>query len=284
MATCDHVTQGGGRCANPIGPTTLKCAAGHHVGRVTLEPQTAPTLPDGYRIAHNGRSGSARRWFVLGPSPAQLGEDADDHEKPQISFTYTSRAALRAAIERGDAWRPGRGPGLALDDVSFEEVMASASAYSTNEQLVIDAAVAIAHEAHRGQTDRQGKPYVGHVLAVASRLADQGMPAEVVAAGALHDVLEDTELTAADLRGMDVGERTVKIVEALTHPDGEPYQDYIDRICGMTDDVVRVKLADMEHNFGRIATVVDGPTRLRLERKYGAALPKLWRRLGLAPS
>jgi hypothetical protein len=72
-----------------------------------------------------------------------------------------------------------------------------------------------------------------------------------------------------------VGERTIEIVEALTHPDGEPYVDYIDRICVGDDWVVCVKLADVEHNWSRLSLLRDEPVRARLAKKYASALSRL---------
>lgn len=66
-------------------------------------------LPPDHRIAHNGREGSQRRWYVHGPSPAQQGIDPDDHEQPVVSHQYFNRAALHSAIQEG-TWHVGDSP------------------------------------------------------------------------------------------------------------------------------------------------------------------------------
>lgn len=167
--------------------------------------------------------------------------------------------------------------------LSAEEILLGIpwDGYSTEERAEIERAIEIAREAHRGQVDKEGEPYELHVLSVAVSLAKQLVPPAVVAAGALHDALEDTELTAGKLRACGVTERTIEIVEALTHPDGEPYADYIERICAQDDWVVRVKLADVEHNWSRLSLLRDEPVRARLAKKYARTLPRLRTRLGM---
>lgn len=79
----------------------------------------------------------------------------------------------------------------------------------------------IAERAHRGQPRRQGTPYIDHPLEVALLLRDQlGVtdPA-ILAAGLLHDAVEDSELTVGDL--MDFPERTRQLVALLTDPASE---------------------------------------------------------------
>ncbi len=77
----------------------------------------------------------------------------------------------------------------------------------------------VAEEAHREQKRLSGEPYINHCIAAASILADLKVPPEVVAAGLLHDTVEDTAITLADIR-REFGD-TVKIlvdgVTKLTH-------------------------------------------------------------------
>lgn len=77
----------------------------------------------------------------------------------------------------------------------------------------------VAEEAHRDQKRLSGEPYINHCIAVASILAELKVPPEVVAAGLLHDTVEDTAITLADIR-REFGD-TVKIlvdgVTKLTH-------------------------------------------------------------------
>lgn len=102
----------------------------------------------------------------------------------------------------------------------------------------------IAREAHAGQLDKGGQPYIGHPEAVAEML-DGDVPR---AAAWLHDVVEDTDWTLDDLRERGVSEEIVRVVDALTRRKGEEtYAEYIERVA--TDDLARqVKVADLRHN------------------------------------
>lgn len=91
----------------------------------------------------------------------------------------------------------------------------------------IDKAVEMAKEAHEGQTRKgSGEPYVAHSLRTALLLlevAEQKHNAAVVCAGLLHDVEEDTKMTANDVED-DLSPQVGDLVRALTHPplkDGE---------------------------------------------------------------
>ncbi|MBE0681050.1 MAG: bifunctional (p)ppGpp synthetase/guanosine-3',5'-bis(diphosphate) 3'-pyrophosphohydrolase [Anaerolineales bacterium] len=91
--------------------------------------------------------------------------------------------------------------------------------YSVTDRELVQRAYYVAEEAHREQKRHSGEPYISHCVAVASILSDLKVPAEVVAAGLLHDTVEDTSITLADIR-REFGD-TVKIlvdgVTKLTH-------------------------------------------------------------------
>ena len=67
------------------------------------------------------------------------------------------------------------------------------------ERTLIQHAYEVAERAHGEQTRASGEPYVNHCVAVAKILSDMNLPAPVIAAGLLHDTVEDTALTLADL-------------------------------------------------------------------------------------
>ncbi len=73
----------------------------------------------------------------------------------------------------------------------------------------------VAEEAHREQKRHSGEPYINHCIAVASILADMKVPPEVVAAGLLHDTVEDTSVTLADIR-RDFGDTVKILVDGVT--------------------------------------------------------------------
>ena len=87
--------------------------------------------------------------------------------------------------------------------------------YTLAERELIQRAYRVAEEAHREQKRHSGEPYINHCLAVASILADLRVPADVVAAGLLHDTVEDTTLTLNDIR-RDFGNTVAVLVDGVT--------------------------------------------------------------------
>ena len=103
-------------------------------------------------------------------------------------------------------------------------------------------AEAFAREAHRGQTDKAGEDYSGHLERVAARVEGDG--ARAVAW--LHDVLEDTTATSATLAQAGFADDVIRDVEQLTREPHERYAGYIERLRKTgTERARRVKLADL---------------------------------------
>ncbi|KAA6211833.1 HD domain-containing protein [Streptomyces filamentosus] len=133
---------------------------------------------------------------------------------------------------------------------------------------------ALADRAHAGQTDKIGVPYVEHVRAVAAGLVPFGP--ELVMAGLLHDVVEDTEWTADGLRAAGVPERVVRAVEAVTNGPGRSYEEKI-RDIARNPDATLVKIADNAHNSrADRAAALPPDRRARLAAKYRTARRVLW--------
>ncbi|MFG3136106.1 HD domain-containing protein [Streptomyces sp. NPDC048211] len=133
---------------------------------------------------------------------------------------------------------------------------------------------ALAAEAHAGQVDKIGVPYIEHVRAVAAGLAPFGD--ELVMAGLLHDIIEDTDWTADRLREEGLSNRVVSAVEAVTNQKGVPYEEKIRRIVASSDATL-VKISDNAHNShpDRAAQLPE-EKRARLAAKYRAARDVLW--------
>jgi (p)ppGpp synthase/HD superfamily hydrolase len=113
-----------------------------------------------------------------------------------------------------------------------------------NEQEMLEKAVGIAVEAHRGQRDRYGAPYISHPIRVMQRLKT---PAEQTV-GILHDVVEDTRWTFEDLRREGFPNQVLHALECVTKRDAEAYEDFVKRSA--SDHLARrVKLADLEDNM-----------------------------------
>ncbi|MFJ1647993.1 phosphohydrolase [Streptomyces sp. NPDC088258] len=133
---------------------------------------------------------------------------------------------------------------------------------------------AFAFAAHAGQSDKIGVPYIEHVRAVAAGLAPFGD--ELVMAGLLHDIIEDTDWTAAQLLALGIPLRVVGAVKDVTNQPGVPYEEKIHRII-RSSDATLVKIADNAHNShpDRAAQLPE-KKRARLAAKYRAARDVLW--------
>ena len=83
----------------------------------------------------------------------------------------------------------------------------------------LESAIRVAVEAHAGQRDKQGQPYILHPLRVMLAFDDDLLHAAAV----LHDVLEDTPVTAAELRERGLSEAVIEIVETLTKRTTDTY-------------------------------------------------------------
>ncbi|KAA2266105.1 HD domain-containing protein [Solihabitans fulvus] len=132
-------------------------------------------------------------------------------------------------------------------------------------------AVDIARRAHDGQVDKAGAPYIGHPLRVMQRVSGE----HARMAAVLHDVIEDTEVTAADLLAAGAPAEVVATVVALSKAPGEPMPDYLARVAADPVAVV-VKRADIADNSSppRIDRL-DPATQVRLRAKYQTALSLL---------
>lgn len=110
-------------------------------------------------------------------------------------------------------------------------------------------AIAFAAEKHRGQTDKQGDPYILHPMRVMFTLREEGYPLYVQMAGVLHDVVEDTDATLEEIDNR-FGPSTSIIVDRVTRRAVETYREYIDRLLVSKDeDAKAVKLADLKDNL-----------------------------------
>ena len=130
----------------------------------------------------------------------------------------------------------------------------------------IEKALQIAAKSHEEQKDKEGLPYILHPLRV--MMSVEGEQAQIVAV--LHDVIEDTTVTADDLRQARFSEQVVAAVLCVTHRKDETYADYVVR-CKSNEVARRVKLADLEDN-SRLDRTILRPQRFEADvarlRKY----------------
>lgn len=140
-----------------------------------------------------------------------------------------------------------------------------------NSAFTVRDAVALARRAHEGQLDKSGRPYIAHPLRVMD--AVDGEWARMAAV--LHDVIEDTAVTADELRRAGCPEAVVAAVVALTKLPDEPLATSMARAAA--DPIARaVKRADIADNCSedRLA-LLDEATRTRLRAKYARSLELL---------
>ena len=114
-----------------------------------------------------------------------------------------------------------------------------------NKNDLLNLAIVVATNAHRGQKDKQRQPYILHPLRVMTNPRLVTDDERIIAV--LHDVLEDTETSEQDL--IDIfGTDIVSKVKILSRTDDEDYKSYINRLC-IDDTIMKVKLSDIEDNL-----------------------------------
>ena len=137
-----------------------------------------------------------------------------------------------------------------------------------------DTIIFIRH-AHADQVDTDGTAYWKHPVAVMNRLLED-CDHEVKLAALLHDVLEDTAHTRADLQVLGYSKRTLDAVELLTLKPGDarPYPEKINvLIASGNRDAVMVKFADMSENSDPVRLAALSPDlRQHFETKYARPL------------
>lgn len=129
-------------------------------------------------------------------------------------------------------------------------------------------ALRIAYDAHAGQLDKCGTPYIAHPLHVAEQMDDETSTCVAL----LHDVVEDSDVTLDDL-ARDFPPEVIEGVRLMTHESGVDYLDYVRAIKGNAV-AKKVKLADLAHNSDetRFAGRPVAPEELEhRRRKYAAA-------------
>lgn len=108
---------------------------------------------------------------------------------------------------------------------------------------LINRALQIAYEAHHGQTDASGTPYIFHPAFLAAQMDTE----EEIITALLHDVVEDTTVTFESLESEGFSQNVLAALRLLTHNDGSEYMDYVRRIKE-NPLAAKVKLADLGHN------------------------------------
>ncbi|MFQ6038129.1 MAG: RelA/SpoT family protein [Candidatus Aminicenantales bacterium] len=146
--------------------------------------------------------------------------------------------------------------------IRFDDILERvSSSYSEQNIILLKKAYVFAAQAHKGQVRRSGEPYMSHPLEVTRMLAELKLDPVTLAAGLLHDVLEDTDVKPEDLRKA-FGQEISDLVEGVTKisrvqqasPETRQAETIQKIILAMTDDlrVIFIKLADRVHNLSTL--------------------------------
>ena len=144
--------------------------------------------------------------------------------------------------------------------VGYPELMEEVRQYIHKEENIklIEDAYAFAHEKHEGQFRKSGEPYVVHVIQVGYILAQLRTGPQTIAAGLLHDVIEDCSVSDDDFK-QRFGEEVYRLVEAVTKIGNLKFKDEKEYLASnhrkifiaMAQDVrvILIKLSDRLHNM-----------------------------------
>lgn len=127
-------------------------------------------------------------------------------------------------------------------------------------------AMKIAYQAHQGQTDKTGLPYIYHPIHLAEQMQDE----TTTCVALLHDVIEDTDITIEQLGREGFPQEVLEAIQLMTHDPAVPYMDYV-REIKKNPIASAVKLADLRHNsdMSRL-DVVDDKAIARVEKYHRA--------------
>ncbi len=109
---------------------------------------------------------------------------------------------------------------------------------------MLEKAIQLAVNAHKGQTDKAGQPYLLHLF----RVMLSGKTEQEQICGVLHDIVEDTEYTFEDLKNEGFSDEVVNALKCVTKQPNEDYSDFIDRIS-KNPLAIKVKLNDLKDNM-----------------------------------
>ncbi|AXA83318.1 guanosine-3',5'-bis(diphosphate) 3'-diphosphatase [Lysobacter oculi] len=178
-------------------------------------------------------------------------------------------------------------PGALPDYVA--SLLAAAHYLTPEERAQLVHAWQVGAAAHAGQMRKSGEPYITHPVAVAQVLAEQGMDLKTLIAAILHDTVEDTPLTAADIAG-DFGQTVADLVEGVTKLDKLKFRDreeaaaesFRKMLLAMSRDlrVILIKLADRLHNM-RTLGAQGAESRRRIARETLEIYAPIAQRLGM---
>jgi (p)ppGpp synthase/HD superfamily hydrolase len=131
---------------------------------------------------------------------------------------------------------------------------------------LIETSLTIALRAYAGKTDKAGRDYIHHPLRLMAKMTTDSE----MAVALLHDVIEDSDITAADLLAEGIPSEVVEAVLCLTKQAGENYHAFVLR-AKQNALARKVKLADIEDNINVLRLLTLSETDLARIAKYHAA-------------
>src|SRR5207244_12051009 len=176
-------------------------------------------------------------------------------QQPAAAQTAAPAAPAGAVVRRRLA-RLGASRVAAINPVLEPLIKTVRATHPKADMRLLEHAYDIAARQHAGQLRKSGDPYITHPLAVATILAELGMNHETLCAALLHDTIEDTPYTLAELR-REFGSDIAELVDGVTKLDKVKYGDAAQAetvrkmVVAMSRDirVLVIKLADRLHNM-----------------------------------
>lgn len=136
--------------------------------------------------------------------------------------------------------------------------------------ILTQKAMKMCYEAHQGQFDKGGVPYVFHPMHIAEQMDTE----EEICVALLHDVLEDTNYTVEDICALGFPDSVIEAINCITRPKGMDYIEYIKQVK-KNNIATKVKLADIENNSDeqRLSLCISDVEKLR--KRYKLAKKEL---------
>jgi GTP diphosphokinase / guanosine-3',5'-bis(diphosphate) 3'-diphosphatase len=172
--------------------------------------------------------------------------------------------------------------------ITAKDIIESLSSATPEDTELINRAYAFAEKAHEGRTRYSGDPYLTHLAAVAKMLAEIGMGAQTVAAGLLHDTIEDTHVTPEELKTL-FGDEIFFLVQGVTklgsvrYYGSDRHNESLRKLFVATSQDIRVliiKLVDRLHNMQTLE-FVPKEKQLRIARETLEIYVPVTHRLGM---
>src|SRR5271169_2203328 len=202
-----------------------------------------------------GKGGGGKKSAARSAASRVARRSSPPAEAPGVSQATTDGATGAAAVRRRLA-RLGATRSGGVNPVLEPLVKTVRTTHPKADIRLIERAYETAARLHAGQSRNSGDPYITHPLAVATILAELGMPHDTICAALLHDTVEDTQYTISQLRE-EFGEDIAALVDGVTKLDKVKYGDAAQAetvrkmVVAMSRDirVLVIKLADRLHNM-----------------------------------